>query len=325
MKDSVIPQKAESYSKRGEVMRNEDMNKSTAKKTSRSSNERKPQQIHDLNTNGESRVTQINKNNRSDRVSQKQERQTNGDLKEKLHTKRRSPEVVENPQVERTKTVRTEKSNEIKIVARSKQIQEPERRVQKSKQDSQQVKPVKSMNSVSKESKPQPVEANQKAKDPTPKAQEPEPTQQKMAPVARRKVDSIAVARTESPRTNEEVLRRRNRTINNLSTPLKHKLSVLKETNRNEVRARSEPKEIIIRKVNLISSVNKTESTNRSRDIVHVCENETKRDPQITSEIVVAGTNEGTNIKKADLISNANKTELANRVLDIVSLLKLLC
>ncbi|XP_076894227.1 uncharacterized protein LOC143546441 isoform X2 [Bidens hawaiensis] len=72
MKDSVITQKAESYSKRGEVMKNEDMNKSTAKKTSRPSNERKPQQIHDSNTNGESRVTQINKNNRSDRVSQKQ-------------------------------------------------------------------------------------------------------------------------------------------------------------------------------------------------------------------------------------------------------------
>ncbi|XP_076926152.1 uncharacterized protein LOC143589210 [Bidens hawaiensis] len=289
MKDGMIPRKVESYSKRGEVMRNEDMNKSTAKKTSRPSNERKPQQIHDSSTIGESRVTQINKNNRSDRVSQKQERQSNSELKEKLHSKRRSPEVVENPQVERMKTVRTEKSNEIKLVARSKQIQEPDRRVQKSRQDSQQGKPVNNTNSVSKESKPQPVEVNQKVKDPIPKAQEPEPTQQKMVPVARKKVDSIVVARTKSPRTKEEALRRRNRTINNLSTPLKHKLSVLKETNRNEVCVRSEPKEIIIRKANLISSVNKTESTTRSSDIVPVCENETKRGPEINSEIVVAG------------------------------------
>ncbi|XP_076894239.1 uncharacterized protein LOC143546456 isoform X1 [Bidens hawaiensis] len=143
-----------------------------------------------------------------------------------------------------------------------------------------------------------------------------------MVPVARKKVESIAVARIESPRTKDEVLRRRNRKINNLSTPLKHKLLVLKETNRNEVHIRSEPKEIIIQKENLISSVNKRESTTRSRDIVPVCENETKRDPQITLEIVVAGTNAGSNIRKADSISNANTTETANRLLDIVPVCK---
>ncbi|KAI7734203.1 hypothetical protein M8C21_003404 [Ambrosia artemisiifolia] len=328
VKDSVIPQKVDqyprldSYSKRGEVVKNEDVYKNTVKKTSRASNERKSQQFHDLNTNGESRVTQINKNNRADRVSQKQERQSNGEAKEKTHSKRRSLEVVEKSQAEKKKATRTEKSSEIKLVPRSNHIQEPERRVQKSKQDSQQMKPIKNTNSASKELKPQPVEGNQKLKVSTPKAQDQEPAQQKMVPVARKKVDARAVARIESPRTKEEALRRRKRTINNLPTPLKHKLSVLKETNRNEVHICSEPEEVKTIKANSISNAKETESTTPSYDIVPICENETKitteikRDPQITneakivpqitSEIIVSGTNAGI-LGKTNLLENKPK------------------
>ncbi|KAJ0747928.1 hypothetical protein HanOQP8_Chr05g0195261 [Helianthus annuus] len=289
VKDSVIPQQVELYSKRGEVVKNEDMNKSTVKKTSRLANDRKPQQTHDSNTNGESRMNQIHKNNRADRVSQKQERQSKDELKEKVHSKRRSPEVVENSQAGKKKTVRAEKSNEIKLVPRSNNIQEPERRAQKIKQDSHQIKSVRNTKPVSKdskpESKPQPVEGNQKVKDPTPKAQEPELKQQKLVPVVRKKVDAIAVARIESPRTKDEVLRRRNRTINNLPTPLKHKLSVLKETNRNEVHIRSGPEEIKTKKASSISNANETDAITRSYDIAPICENQTKRDPQVTKEM----------------------------------------
>ncbi|KAJ0789820.1 hypothetical protein HanPI659440_Chr05g0207941 [Helianthus annuus] len=285
VKDNVIPQQVELYSKRGEVVKNEDMNKITVKKTSRPANDRKPQQTHDSNTNGESRMNQINKNNRADRVSQKQERQSKDEVKEKVHSKRRSPEVVENSQAGKKKTVRAEKSNEIKLVPRSNHIQEPERRAQKIKQDSQQIKSVRNTKPVSKESKPQPVEGNQKVKDPTPKAQEPELKQQKLVPVVRKKVDAIAVARIESPRTKDEVLRRRNRTINNLPTPLKHKLSVLKETNRNEVHIRSGPEEIKTKKASSISNANETDAITRSYDIVPICENETKRDPQVKNEM----------------------------------------
>ncbi|KAJ0923551.1 hypothetical protein HanPSC8_Chr05g0217291 [Helianthus annuus] len=288
VKDSVIPQQVELYSKRGEVVKTEDMNKITVKKTSRPANDRKPQQTHDSNTNGESRMNQINKNNRADRVSQKQERQSKDEVKEKVHSKRRSPEVVENSQAGKKKTVRAEKSNEIKLVPRSNNIQEPERRAQKIKQDSQQIKSVRNTKPVSKESKPeskpQPVEGNQKVKDPTPKAQEPELKQQKLMPVVRKKVDAIAVARIESPRTKDEVLRR-NRTINNLTTPLKHKLSVLKETNRNEVHIRSGPEEIKTKKASSISNANETDAITRSYDIVPICENETKRDPQVKNEM----------------------------------------
>ncbi|KAM0019144.1 hypothetical protein Hdeb2414_s0026g00682151 [Helianthus debilis subsp. tardiflorus] len=283
--DGVIPQQVELYSKRGEVVKNEDMNKITVKKTSRPANDRKPQQTHDPNTNGESRMNQINKNNRADRVSQKQERQSKDEVKEKVHSKRRSPEVVENSQAGKKKTVRAEKSNEIKLVPRSNNIQEPERRAQKIKQDSQQIKSVRNTKPVSKESKPQPVEGNQKVKDPTPKAQEPELKQQKLVPVVRKKVDAIAVSRIESPRTKDEVLRRRNRTINNLPTPLKHKLSVLKETNRNEVHIRSDPEEIKAKKASSISNANETDAITRSYDIAPICENDTKRDPQVKNEM----------------------------------------
>ncbi|MFS7939082.1 hypothetical protein Hanom_Chr05g00447491 [Helianthus anomalus] len=316
VKDSVIPQHVELYSKRGEVVKNEDMNKITVKKTSRPANDRKPQQTHDSNTNGESRMNQINKNNRTDRVSQKQERQSKDEVKDKVHSKRRSPEVVDNSQAGKKKTVRTEKSNEIKLVPRSNHIQEPERRAQKIKQDSQQIKSVRNTKPVSKESKPQPVEGNQKVKDPTPKTQEPELKQQKLTPVVRKKVDAIAVARIESPRTKDDVLRKRNRTINNLPTPLKHKLSVLKETNRNEVHIRSGPEEIKTKKASSISNANETDAITRSYDIVPICENETKRDTQITieakrelqitSDIIVAGTNAGIQ-DKSNLLENKPK------------------
>ncbi|KAI3821053.1 hypothetical protein L1987_08609 [Smallanthus sonchifolius] len=351
VKDVAIPGKLETYSKRDEIKKADDLNKNTVKMISRPMKDRKLQQTHDSNANGESRTNQNNKNNRSDQNSKKQEK----------HSKRRNPEAVRaNPvheapacvgsreaatslQVEKTKTVRKEKSN---------QIQEPERRTQKSKQDSNQIKPFKNTNAVSKESNPHPFEGNQKVKDPTPKAREQERTQQKMVSVTRKKVDSVVMGRTESPRTKDEVLRRRNRTLNSLSTPSKHKILVLKEKKINEVCIRSKPEEINIKRSNsvsnaleeintkrsssvsnaleeintkrsnsvsnapeeintkrskLISNANEAELTTRSYDIVPVFENEIKSDPHITSEIVVAGKNAKIPYKSTLLENNPKK------------------
>ncbi|KAK9080303.1 hypothetical protein SSX86_000061 [Deinandra increscens subsp. villosa] len=280
IKDGVIKKKMESYSKRDEIKIGEDLNKNTVKKTSRplkdvivSLNDQKPQQTHDLNANQESRM------NRS-----------NSESKEKTNSKRRSPDSVANPQVEKKKTVRKEKSNEIKLVPRNNQVQEPERGTEKIKQASQQLKPVKNTNSGSKELNPQPFDGKQNVKDSTPKIEKQERTQE-MVPVTRKKVDSMAEGRTESPRAKDELLRRRNRTVNSLSTPSKHKLSVMKEAKRNEVHIRSEPEVINTkRSSSIVISSNekkKTESTNRLHDIVSICENEAKSNPHIRSQTVV--------------------------------------
>ncbi|KAL8216103.1 hypothetical protein R6Q57_022940 [Mikania cordata] len=277
-----VPLKVDMFWGEAEVKKDDNSKNNMVKKPSKPVkdvvvplNGQKPQQFNGLNINGESRMNQSNKNKRSDQVNEKQDRQSNGESKEKMHLKR----TAANLQVEKKKTVRMQKSNENKLVDRNNQIQEPERRTQKIKQESPQIKQVKNTNLISKDSKLQPI----KVKDSTLKAQEHGKTQQKMVPVARKKVDSMAVCKTESPRAKDEVLRRRKQTINTLSTTAKHKLSVLKETNRNEVCIPLKPEEIITKRPTLDAI--ETESTTRSNDIVPVCEKEFKNDPQTTPEI----------------------------------------
>ncbi|KAI3821056.1 hypothetical protein L1987_08612 [Smallanthus sonchifolius] len=169
------------------------------------------------------------------------------------------------------------------------------------------------MNAVSKESKPQPFEGNQKVKDPTPKAREQERTQQKMVSSTRKKVDSVAVGRTESPRTKDEVLRRRNRTLNSLSTPSKHKILVLKEKKINEVCIRSKPEEINIKRSNSVSNALEEINTKRSSSVSNALEEiNTKRSNSVSNAP------EEINTKRSKLISNANEAELTTRSYDIV-------
>ncbi|KAK1407496.1 hypothetical protein QVD17_39112 [Tagetes erecta] len=329
-----IPVKVESNTKQDEIKKGEDLNKNIVKKSSRpvikdvvSLNDRKPEKVHDSNINVESRMNRSNKNskekldlNRNGEMrtnqSNKNENRSNGESKEKMHSKRRVQEAAVNLQVEKKKTNR---SSEIKLVPRNNQTQEPERKTQKSKHDSQQMKLVKNTNSVSKESKPQPFDGNQKVKDSTPKVQEQERTGQKTMPVTRKKVDSIAVVRTESPRTKDEVLKRRNRTINDLSPPSKQKLSAC---------IRSVPEEIITKRPSSVTNANETESITRVYDNVLVCENEpkidlplcvneTKSDCQVSSEIVLAdnGTiRQQSNVEPKPLVDELRITKNSNRL-----------
>ncbi|GKA93183.1 hypothetical protein Tco_0815169 [Tanacetum coccineum] len=339
-----VPGKVDSYSKRDELRNAEDINTKTIYKASRpakdsiiSLNDRKTQKINDSNTNTIHKTSRAAKDsvvslddrksyqnhdsndngvsrtkqrtiNQSDRLPEKQERQTISETKEKMQQKRRNTEVA--LRVDKKKTIRAEKSNEIsiKLVPRNNQIKEPEKKSQKSKQDSQKIKEVKHTSSPTNEHtkepktktleqipkvkdrtlkeqeyKTQTLEQIPKAKDPTPKAQEYEKTERlakplvvKEKPVTRTKVNSMVVHKTEARRTRDEVLRKRNQTVNTLATQSKHKLSLLKETKTKD--APIDNKRLNFRE---------PEPTIKLNAIVPVYKNEVK-DARITSEIIVA-------------------------------------
>ncbi|PWA55188.1 hypothetical protein CTI12_AA429730 [Artemisia annua] len=314
------------------IQKPDDLNTNTIQKTSRAAkdsvvslDDRKSYQNHDSNDNGMSRTKQRN-NNQSDRHPEKQERQTTSETKVKMQQKRRNTEVA--LRVDKKKTIRAEKSNEIKLVPRNNQVKEAEKKIQKSKQDSQKIKEVKHTSSPSKEPpkepkaqtpeqvpkardrtpkeqeyKSQTLEQIPKAKDPTPKAQEYEKTERlvkppvvKEKPVTRKKVDSMAVHKTEARRTRDEVLRKRNQTVNTLPTQLKHKLSVLKET---------KTKDVSINNKRLNSR--EPEPTIKLDVTVPVYENEIKSDPRITSEIIVANGSKERTKEMGDVSKNKPK------------------
>ncbi|KAL7602366.1 hypothetical protein Lser_V15G21863 [Lactuca serriola] len=274
--------------------------------------DQKPQQIHEFDKNGAPKpmrtVNNVAMKQRSDQLPEKQDRAHNGETKEKIQHKRRSVEVVANlrqERVEKKKTIRMEKSNEIKLVPRNNQTKEQENRTsQKGKQESQQIKQVKSRDLPSKVSHMQPsYEHNLKPKDATPKAQEskPERTESnvKEKVVTRKKVDSMVLRRTEAP-LKDEVMKRRNgtRTLKNLGTPSKHRLSVLKETQRKDVQqlvsVSLKPEETNIK----ISNPKKPEEKIQVNDKVPICEDNIKIAPQETQEITVTIKHEGSSDKR---------------------------
>nr|XP_043608084.1 uncharacterized protein LOC122579890 [Erigeron canadensis] len=280
----------------------EDSSKSVVNKTMRQEKEsivplddRKSQNTHELDTN----------NKRFDQLPKKPERQMKGETKEKLQHKRRGPEDEESLRVDKKKTIRKEKKNEIRLVPRSNnQAQKPEKRTQKGKQDSQVVKQVKNMSPVSKELQIRPIEQNPqakelqtrlfeqnpKAKDPAPKTQVFDKTERykqppvvKEKPVIRKKENVLPVRNTDAPRLKDEVLKRRNRTgMKTLAAPTKHKLSVLKETKIKDVTIHLKPEETKSK----MSNLNKPKSTIQVPDFDY----EIKNGPQLSSsDIIVTG------------------------------------
>ncbi|KAI3673171.1 hypothetical protein L6452_39287 [Arctium lappa] len=274
---------------------------------------RKSQQLQDSNISEVPRPlrtsagTKQSTTNRLDRVPEKPERRSNSETKEKIQQKRRSPEIAANSRVEKKKTTRIEKSSEIRLVPRNNRNQEPEKRTQKSKQDSHQIKHShnqdKSKDSPSKDPQIQPFEENLKAKEATPMVQESEPErpEAKVQPpvakeklVARKKADSMAVNRSEALRRKDDVLKRGNGSRNSLERQSKHKLSVLKETKRKNVQQlgpiRSKPEDTSSKRSNSEKPESITryyENITNTISRVPIRENDIKTEPQEISEIVV--------------------------------------
>ncbi|XP_071694475.1 uncharacterized protein [Rutidosis leptorrhynchoides] len=327
-----VQEKPDSGTKRDEVKTAHVSSANKVYKTSRtekhglvSLNVQKSQQINDSSTSVSSKTRQNNNNNnRLDRVAEKQKRQTNVETKHKTQQKRTNAEGAASLRVDKKRTIRKDESNEIKLITRNYKVEGKEKRTQQNKQDSQQIKQVKHTNLFSKEPKPQPIEHIPKTKDVTPKVHELERTERYMQPlvkqekpVTRNKVDSVAIRRTESPRIRDEVLKIRDRTvISNLTTPSKHKLSVLKETIRKDVSS------ILLKPAeetnNIHSNSNESEQTirfNYSRfhntvtDQVPVYENTIQSDRQLTSEITVSGPPKVI-LKPANLVENKPTSNL---------------
>lgn len=275
--------------------------------------DQKPKQNQESNKNMVSRplrTTNVvdlkqSKSNRLDQLPEKQDRPLNGEPKEKRQPKRRSAEVAVNLQqetVEKKKTIRKEKSKEIKLVPRNNQTKEPEKRTsQKSKQESQQIKQVKPMNLPSKEPHIQPSHQNPKPKDVIQKAEESKPERiegnTKEKPVARKKIDSMVVRKIEAP-LKDEVMNRRNgnRTLKKLGTPTTHRLSVLKETQRKDMQQlvpiRSKPKEI--------NSESSNPKKPEEKIQVPIHENDIKIDPQETLETAVVSKHVGSTERRIE-------------------------
>ncbi|KAL4566356.1 hypothetical protein LXL04_030470 [Taraxacum kok-saghyz] len=245
--------------------------------------DQKPQlQSHESDKSGDSVAIK----QRSDQLPEKQDRRQNFETKEKIQQKRRIAESSVNLQherVEKKKAIRVmEKSNEIKLVPRNNvQIREPEKKTQKSKQV------IKS-----KESQMQPnSEQNPKPKDHATRKPERTEGNVKEKVVIRKKVDSLmAVRRTESPQK-DDVLKKNNgtRTLKNLISPSKHKLSVLKETQRKDEQ-QLVPK-TNIKRSNSKNLEEKIEVTDSVISQVPKCENSQntiKIDPEKTLEIEVS-------------------------------------